>query len=132
MLRRGHALGGQAGAQCLEFAQGFEHGDELGLIGPRHHRAAMRSRIDEPAGPEQTDGLAYRRARDVEAPRQLHLVEGDARGQFAAHDVVRDLHAQALGKRLGGSLHRLAPALAVRQRNPLIDAPAWLRQSSRP
>ena len=97
-LRAGHALGGKAGAQRLKLGHGFEHAGELFLARPRHHRATVGADLDQAAGGELADRLAHRRARDAVSLRQIHLVEGGAGGEHAAHDLVGELQTQFLGE----------------------------------
>ena len=98
-LRRRHPLGGEAGAQRFQLRHRLEHAGQPFDRGPRHHRAAMRAGIDQAAGRELAQRLAHRRARHVEAPRDIGLVERRARRQRAAHDLVGQLQPQFLGAR---------------------------------
>ena len=114
-LGAGHALGGKAGAQRLQFRHDLEHAGELLGARPRHHGGAMGAHLHQPARRQQADRLAHRRARHLEAPRQRGFVERGAGRQRAAHDLVGELQAQFLGARLarpGRSLAgwRRAPA----------------------
>ena len=72
---------------------------ELRLAAPSHDGAAMRPRLHEAAArDQQSEGFAHRRARDIETLGEFHLVKRRAGRQRAAHGVVRDLHAQAVGQ----------------------------------
>ena len=80
---------------------------------PRHQRGAVRARLDQPAGRELPDRLAHRRARDLEAARELRLVERRAGRERAAHDLVGKLQPQLLGQRLARPAKRSAASGAT-------------------
>jgi hypothetical protein len=98
-LDRRHALGGKAGAQGFQFGHRFEHPGQPVDRWLRHHRAAMRPRVDQAAGGELAQRFAHRGARDVEAPRNIGFVERGTGRQRAAHDLVGELQPQLLGAR---------------------------------
>jgi len=98
-FRGRHAFRGEPGAQGLQLGHRLEHLGHPFDRGPGHHRAAMRAGIDQPAGRELTQGLAHRRARDIEAARDIGFIERRARRQRAAHDFVGELQPQFLGAR---------------------------------
>ena len=109
---RRHAFGGKAGAQRFQFRHRLEHAGQPLDRGPRHHRAAMRTGIDQAGGNQLSQRFAHRGARDIEAPRNVGLVQRRARRQRAADDLVGKLQPQFLG---AGDL--------VRKRRTAIDAP---------
>jgi hypothetical protein len=98
-LGRRHPFRGKAGAHPLELRHRLEHPGQAFDRGPRHHRAAMRPRIDEARGHELPQRLTHRRTRHVEALCDVGFVERRSRRQRAAHDLVRQLQAQFLGAR---------------------------------
>jgi hypothetical protein len=98
-LRRQHSFRGETGAQRFQLRHGLEHPGQPFDRGPRHHRAAMRAGIDQTAGGELAQRLTDRRARYVEASRDIGLVEPCSRRQRAAHDFIRQLQPQFLSSR---------------------------------
>ncbi|CAA7625317.1 hypothetical protein MTBLM5_80037 [Magnetospirillum sp. LM-5] len=89
-LGPGHPPGGVAGAQTLDFAHHLEHLDHAVQVKRRHHRTLARL-LDHQAGIDQLqDGLADRRARQIEARRQAFLVQFGAGAQLAREDVGLD------------------------------------------
>ena len=98
-LRRRHSFRGKARAQRFQLRHRLEHAGEPVERRPRHHRAAMRPRIDQAGGRKLAQRLAYRRARDIEALRDLGFVERGTGRQRAAHDFVGELQPQFFGAR---------------------------------
>ena len=98
-LRRRHSLRGKPGTQRFQLRHRLEHPGQPLDRGPRHHRAAMRAGIDQAAGHELAQCLAHRRARHLEAPGNVGLVQRGSRRQPTAHDFVRKLQTQFLRAR---------------------------------
>ena len=96
-LGRRHPLRGQPRAQRFQFRHRLEHAAQTLDRGLRHHRAAMGPRFDESRGRKLPQRLAHRRARHIEAPRDVGLVQRRSRRQRAAHDLVGQLQTQFLG-----------------------------------
>jgi hypothetical protein len=59
----------------------------------------MRPRIDQPTRRELAQRFANRRARHLEACRDVGLVECRSRRQYAAHDFIGQLQPQFFGAR---------------------------------
>src|SRR4051812_1161340 len=82
----------------------------------------MRARLDQAGCRELAQCLPHRRARNVEALRDLGLVERRARCQRATNDLIRKLQPQFLGTRdLGNRRRRAIDALHLRS-GPLTQA----------
>ena len=108
-----HALGGEAGAERLQFRHDFEHAGELLRARPRHHGGAVGAHFHQSARRQQADRLAHRRARNFEsgAPAWFRRARHRARARRAR-----------FRRRAAGAVPRRASCAAKR-------CPAFQRQA---
>ena len=84
---RGHAFRRMPRAQGFQFGHRLEHVGEPLNRGPRHHRAAMRPRLDQAGGDELAQRLAHRPDASTPNRRAMSVSSSAAPGRSAPRTI---------------------------------------------